>query len=65
MRQATEASRKASGRIPRKQGSFTPNPTKSLDTVLDLAAGATKSKLVAVMKGHILAQGQRMGRYGR
>jgi len=51
--------------MPRKQGSFTPNPTKSLDTVLDLAAGATKSKLVAVMKGHILAQGQRMGRYGR
>ena len=37
----------------------------ALDTPLDLAPGATKSQLVAAMKGHVLAEGQLMGRYGR
>lgn len=37
----------------------------ALDTVLDLAAGATKDQLVAAMKGHTLAGGDLMGRYGR
>lgn len=37
----------------------------ALDTVLDLEAGATKAELEAAMQGHILAQGQLMGTYGR
>ncbi|MHC4642827.1 MAG: YbhB/YbcL family Raf kinase inhibitor-like protein [Planctomycetota bacterium] len=37
----------------------------ALDTELDLAAGAAKSDLVNVMEGHILAQGQLMGKYKR
>jgi Raf kinase inhibitor-like YbhB/YbcL family protein len=37
----------------------------ALDTVLDLNAGASKAQLLAAMKGHILAEGQLMGRYGR
>jgi len=37
----------------------------ALDTLLDLAAGATKSQLLEAMKGHVLAEGQIMGLYGR
>jgi Raf kinase inhibitor-like YbhB/YbcL family protein len=37
----------------------------ALDTPLDLAPGATKDQLVTAMKGHVLAEGQLMGRYGR
>lgn len=37
----------------------------ALDTQLDLPAGATKSQLLAAMKGHVLAEGQLMGRYAR
>ncbi len=37
----------------------------ALDTALDLAAGATKADLVAAMKGHVVAEGELMGRYGR
>lgn len=37
----------------------------ALDALLALAAGATKDQLVAAMSGHILAEGQLMGRYGR
>ena len=37
----------------------------ALDTTLDLAAGASKSDVVGAMKGHVLAEGQLMGRYGR
>jgi Raf kinase inhibitor-like YbhB/YbcL family protein len=37
----------------------------ALDTLLDLKSGATKAQLENAMKGHILAQGQLMGRYGR
>ncbi len=37
----------------------------ALDTALDLAPGANKSQLVAAMKGHVLGEGQLMGRYGR
>jgi Raf kinase inhibitor-like YbhB/YbcL family protein len=37
----------------------------ALDTQLDLKAGATKAQLENAMKGHILAQGQLMGRYAR
>jgi Raf kinase inhibitor-like YbhB/YbcL family protein len=37
----------------------------ALDKLPDLAPGATKEQLVAAMKGHILAEGQLMGRYGR
>ena len=37
----------------------------ALDTGLDLRAGAGKKDLEAAMKGHILAQGEWMGRYGR
>jgi Raf kinase inhibitor-like YbhB/YbcL family protein len=37
----------------------------ALDTLLDLAAGATKAQLEAAMKGHALAQGQLMGTYKR
>jgi Raf kinase inhibitor-like YbhB/YbcL family protein len=37
----------------------------ALDTTLDAAAGATATQLEAAMKGHILGQGQLMGRYKR
>jgi Raf kinase inhibitor-like YbhB/YbcL family protein len=37
----------------------------ALDKTLDLKVGATKAQLENAMKGHILAQGQLMGRYGR
>ena len=37
----------------------------ALDTTLDLPAGATKDQLKDGMKGHILAEGNWMGEYGR
>ena len=37
----------------------------ALDTMLDLAAGATKKQLLDAMEGHIVGQGRLMGRYGR
>ena len=37
----------------------------ALDTALDLASGATKAQVEAAMQGHILAEGQLMGRYKR
>jgi Raf kinase inhibitor-like YbhB/YbcL family protein len=37
----------------------------ALDTVLNLKAGSTKAQVENAMKGHILVQGQLMGRYGR
>jgi Raf kinase inhibitor-like YbhB/YbcL family protein len=37
----------------------------ALDTKLDLAAGATKRDLLKVMEGHILGQGQLIGKYKR
>jgi Raf kinase inhibitor-like YbhB/YbcL family protein len=37
----------------------------ALDALLNLAPGATKAQLLEAMKGHILAQGQLMGRYRR
>jgi Raf kinase inhibitor-like YbhB/YbcL family protein len=37
----------------------------ALDKVLDLKEGATKQQLVDAMKGHILAEGQLMGKYAR
>lgn len=37
----------------------------ALDTVLNLPAGATKAELLKAMEGHILAQGQLMGKYRR
>ena len=37
----------------------------ALDTVLDLEAGATKKALEEAMEGHVLAEGQLMGRYKR
>lgn len=37
----------------------------ALDTMLDLRAGATKPELEKAIKGHILAQGQLMGKYTR
>ena len=37
----------------------------ALDTKLDLQPGANKKELEATMKGHILAQAEWMGRYGR
>lgn len=37
----------------------------ALDKKLDLQPGATKQQLLAAMNGHILAQGQIMGRYKR
>jgi len=37
----------------------------ALDTVLSLESGSTKAQLVAAMKGHILAEGQLMGKYKR
>ena len=37
----------------------------ALDAVLDLEPGATKAQLLAAMEGHILAEGQLMGKYTR
>ena len=37
----------------------------ALDALLDLKEGATKAQLEKAMAGHILAQGQLMGTYGR
>jgi Raf kinase inhibitor-like YbhB/YbcL family protein len=37
----------------------------ALDAPLDLPPGATKDQVLAAMKGHLLAQGQLMGKYGR
>jgi hypothetical protein len=37
----------------------------ALDVELDLAAGARKKDLLKAMEGHILAQGQLMGKYKR
>jgi Raf kinase inhibitor-like YbhB/YbcL family protein len=37
----------------------------ALDIRLDLKAGATKAQVESAMRGHILVQGQIMGKYGR
>ncbi|MGQ9458922.1 MAG: YbhB/YbcL family Raf kinase inhibitor-like protein [Anaerolineae bacterium] len=37
----------------------------ALDVVIDLPPGATKAELLKAMEGHVLAQGELMGRYGR
>src|SRR5262245_18052333 len=37
----------------------------ALDTQLNLPAGATREQLLAAISGHVLAEGQLMGRYGR
>jgi len=37
----------------------------ALDTQLNLKSGASKADVEKAMKGHILAQGQLMGKYGR
>jgi Raf kinase inhibitor-like YbhB/YbcL family protein len=37
----------------------------ALDTLLSLESGSTKSQLLVAMKGHILAEGQLMGKYKR
>lgn len=37
----------------------------ALDTVLNLNAGSTKADLLAAMQGHVLAEGQLMGKYRR
>ncbi len=37
----------------------------ALNTKLDLKAGATKQQLLEAMEGHVLAQGQLIGRFGR
>jgi hypothetical protein len=37
----------------------------ALDRPVELKAGARKEELEAAMKGHVLAQGELMGRYGR
>ena len=37
----------------------------ALDTTLDLPAGVTKARVESAMQGHILAQGELMGKYKR
>jgi Raf kinase inhibitor-like YbhB/YbcL family protein len=37
----------------------------ALDTKLDLPAGANLAQVLAAIKGHLLAEGQLMGKYGR
>jgi hypothetical protein len=37
----------------------------ALDQELNLAAGAKRAQLDAAMKGHVIAQGELMGRYSR
>lgn len=37
----------------------------ALDRILDLPAGATKNELLTAIKGHVVAEGELMGRYKR
>ncbi len=37
----------------------------AIDSELDLSAGATKKEVLSRIEGHILAEGQLMGRYSR
>ncbi len=37
----------------------------ALDTMLDLPAGCSKAQLLKAMEGHVLSEGQLMGRYSR
>jgi Raf kinase inhibitor-like YbhB/YbcL family protein len=37
----------------------------ALDTKLNLSAGATRQQLLDAIKGHVVAEGQLMGQYGR
>jgi Raf kinase inhibitor-like YbhB/YbcL family protein len=37
----------------------------ALDTEINLDAGITKAQLLKIMEGHILAEGQLMGKYRR
>jgi phosphatidylethanolamine-binding protein (PEBP) family uncharacterized protein len=37
----------------------------SLDTVINLESGITKAQLLETMEGHILDEGQLMGKYKR
>jgi hypothetical protein len=37
----------------------------ALDTILPLGPGATKEQVLKAMKGHVLAEGQIMGKYRR
>jgi hypothetical protein len=37
----------------------------ALDTIPDLDPGASRTEIEKAMKGHVLAEGQLMGRYGR
>jgi phosphatidylethanolamine-binding protein (PEBP) family uncharacterized protein len=37
----------------------------ALNTHLDLPAGATRQQVLEAIKGHVLAEGHRMGTYGR
>ena len=37
----------------------------ALDRELDLPSGAKRGQLDAAMKGHVVAQGELMGRYSR
>ena len=37
----------------------------ALDTLLDLMEGATRAQLEQAMRGHVLAEGQLIGKYGR
>lgn len=37
----------------------------ALDTILNLKSGAAKSQLESAMSGHVLAQGEMIGKYGR
>ena len=37
----------------------------ALDVAVDLPSGATKAQLMDAIKGHVLAEGQLVGNYGR
>ena len=37
----------------------------AVDTEVDLKPGATKDEVLGTIKGHVLAEGQLMGRYSR
>ncbi len=37
----------------------------AVDKIIEMEAGATKDEILKVIKGHILAEGQLMGRYSR
>ena len=44
---------------------MTPTQLRALDRLLELPAGTGRGKLLAAMRGHVLASGELVGTYAR